>query len=84
MKFALPISVLAIVAVLWALLEQSVSDVLGRCLVLWVILGAVWVTVEIVVRHSPATNAARWLAARLPRETLRYSASRRVFARSRR
>ena len=80
MKAALPIVALMLVGALWALLEQSLSGVTGRCVALWAIAGAVWLGVEAVIRLAPATPAGQWLQRRLPAEKPRFSASRRVFA----
>ena len=80
MKTALQASAFVLFAALWALLEWATADVLTRCLVLWTLLGAVWLGVEICARTSPQDAAAKWIARTLPPQKPHFLAARRVFA----
>ena len=80
MKTALRIFAFVLFAAVWALLELATADVLTRCLVLWTLLGAVWLGVEISARTSPPDAAAKWIARTLPSEPSTFFAARRVFA----
>jgi hypothetical protein len=80
MRIALQVSAIALLAALWALLERATPNVLARCITLWAIVGAGWLAVEMLLRFAPASPAARWLGCRVPAQTPRFSASRRVFA----
>ena len=79
MRATFRVSAFVLLAVAWALLEATAS-VLTRCLVLWTLLGAVWIAVEIAARTSPPDAAAKWIARTLPAEKPRFLAARRVFA----
>ena len=80
MKIALRISVFALIAALWALLGLATADALTRCLVLWIVLGAAWLSVEAATHTAPPDAAAKWIARTLPPLQPRYLAARRVFA----
>ena len=80
MRATLRVSAFVLLAVAWALLEAATASVLTRCLVLWTLLGAVWIAVEIAARTSPPDAAAKWIARTLPAEKPRFLAARRVFA----
>ncbi len=79
MRTTLQASAFMLFAALWALLEWATADVLTRCLVLWTLLGAVWLGVEICARSSPPDAAAKWTARTLPPQQSRFLAARRVF-----
>jgi hypothetical protein len=80
MGAALRVSAFVLLAAAWALLELATADVLTRCLVLWTLLGALWLGVEISARTSPPDAAAKWIARTLPGERPTFFAARRVFA----
>ncbi|MEO6741374.1 MAG: lipase maturation factor family protein [Chthoniobacteraceae bacterium] len=80
MRAALQVSAFVLLAALWALLEWATSDVLTRCLVLWLVVGATWLGIEIAARTSPPDAAAKWIARTLPEQKPRFLAARRVFA----
>ena len=80
MRAALQISAFVLFAALWALLELATASVLTRCLVLWTLLTAVWLAVEIATHTSPPDAAAKWIASALPAHRPRFLAARRVFA----
>ena len=80
MRAALQTSAFVLFAALWALLELATANVLTRCLVLWTLLTAVWLAIEIAARTSPPDAAAKWIARALPAEKPRFLAARRVFA----
>ena len=80
MRAALQVSAFVLVAALWALLEMATANVLTRCLVLWALLAAVWLGVEIAARTSPPDAAAKWIGRTLPAQKPRFLAARRVFA----
>ncbi len=80
MSVALRACAFVLLAAVWALLELATADLLTRCLVLWTLLGAMWLGVEISTRTSPPDAAARWIARTLPAAPSGFLASRRVFA----
>ena len=80
MRITLRVSVFALLAALWALLEMATADVLTRCMVLWAALVAVWLWVEIFAHTTPPDTAAKWIERTLPSEKPRFLAARRVFA----
>ncbi len=80
MRVALKISAFVAFAALWALLDWAGASVLTRCLVIWILLGALWIAVEIAARTSPRDAAARWIGRALPAQKPRFLAARRVFA----
>lgn len=80
MSVALRVCAFVLLAAVWALLELATADLLTRCLVLWTLLGAMWLGVEISTRTSPPDAAARWIARTLPAAPSGFLASRRVFA----
>ena len=80
MKIALRIFVFALLTALWALLELATADVLTRCMVLWTLLAAAWLTAEILTRTTPPDAAAKWIERTLPAQQPRFLAARRVFA----
>ena len=80
MRIALQAPAFVLLAALWALLEWATPDVLTRCLVLWTLLGAAWLGVEIAARTSPPDASAKWIARTLPAGKSEFLAARRVFA----
>ncbi|MEO6786750.1 MAG: lipase maturation factor family protein [Chthoniobacteraceae bacterium] len=80
MRTALQVSAFALFAALWALLEWATADVLTRCMVMWTVLAATWLGLEITARTTPPGAAAKCVERVLPAEKPRFLAARRVFA----